>query len=111
MNNTFEFQGPLTNLGRFGLVKKGDVLLLTDHEAACIKDDKRFKQVAAKVPDADKKKVEQLSVSEMNHDQLVEYCEAIRKVDPTFQFRRDSEHAVLLASVRQRMDQQTKNPA
>lgn len=40
----YVFEGGETNLGRFGMVKKGDVLELTSREAADIKDDKRFKK-------------------------------------------------------------------
>lgn len=39
----FLFDSVDTNLGRFGHVKKGDVLELTPHEAQSIKGDKRFK--------------------------------------------------------------------
>lgn len=40
----YEFTGPETNLGRFGIVKAGDKLSLTPHEASCITDDKRFRK-------------------------------------------------------------------
>lgn len=40
--NRYQFKGEDVNLGRFGPVRKGDVLLLTDDEAAGIVGDKRF---------------------------------------------------------------------
>lgn len=44
------FSGEDVQLGRFGLVRKGDVLELTPHEAQCITDtkDKRFKKLNEK---------------------------------------------------------------
>lgn len=45
----FIFQDDETNLGRFGMVKRGDVLDLTEHEANCIKTDKRFKLATEKL--------------------------------------------------------------
>lgn len=38
----FIFKGPSANLGRFGAVEAGDVLLCTDHEANSISNDSRF---------------------------------------------------------------------
>lgn len=45
--NTYRYKGPDVNLGRFGQVRSGDVLVLTDHEADTVaKDrDKRFEAV------------------------------------------------------------------
>ena len=47
--STFEFRGPLTNLGRFGMVKTGERLVLTDKEVECIRDDKRFKAIGVDI--------------------------------------------------------------
>ena len=38
----FIFKGPAANLGRFGAVAPGDVLLCTEHEAGTIATDERF---------------------------------------------------------------------
>jgi len=38
----FVFNGPLTNLGRFGYVNQRDTLNLTDKEAVAINGDRRF---------------------------------------------------------------------
>jgi hypothetical protein len=40
--NVFKYRGPDVNLGRFGPVKAGDTLLLTEAEAKSIRDDQRF---------------------------------------------------------------------
>jgi len=41
----FIFRGPETNLGVFGLVRSGDLLNMTEREAAGIKGDRRFEPV------------------------------------------------------------------
>lgn len=41
----FEFQGEPVNLGRFGCVGKGEILVLTEKEANDIRDDRRFRPV------------------------------------------------------------------
>jgi len=41
----FIYRGPATNLGRFGLVRKRDVLLLTDAEAEAIGLTRRFRRL------------------------------------------------------------------
>jgi len=109
--NIFEFRGPVTNLGRFGMVKAGERLILTEKEAECIRGDKRFKAIDAEISQDEQERLARLSIAEMNREELVEYCEALQRVDPNFQFRRDLDHRTLLALVRQRLEQQTKNPA
>lgn len=111
MSNTFEFRGPATNLGRFGMVKTGEILVLTEKEAECIRSDRRFKAVNADLPPEIQMAIAQRNISEMTREQLVEFCHALRAADPTFQFRADWDHVTLLGQVRQRLDQQNKNPA
>lgn len=43
--NRYQFKGEDVNLGRFGPVRKGDVLILTDQEAEGIVGDKRFSRL------------------------------------------------------------------
>jgi hypothetical protein len=43
--NRFQYKGEDCNLGRFGPVRKGDVLILTDQEAEGITGDKRFSRL------------------------------------------------------------------
>ena len=50
--NKYVYNGADVNLGRFGAVRSGDVLTLTDHEADTIAKDKRFQPLR----DGDKKK-------------------------------------------------------
>lgn len=50
------FRGPLTNLSRFGYVKAGDELVLTDQEWACVNTDPRFE------PEAD------VALEDLSHD-------------------------------------------
>ncbi len=109
--NAMKYNGPEVNLGRFGPVKKGDVLLLTEREAECVHDDKRFQPVDAKVPKASATAVKRQEIAEMNREELVAYCEQIKAVDPTFSYKKDMDHQTLLAKVRQRIEQETKNPA
>jgi len=50
--NKYIYDGADINLGRFGAVRKGDVLLLTDREADTVDRDKRFKPVRGTEPKA-----------------------------------------------------------
>jgi hypothetical protein len=50
MPKQFIYRGPRTPLGRFGMVHKGEVLLLTEAEAVCIHGDKRFEPLAGSDP-------------------------------------------------------------
>jgi hypothetical protein len=47
---TVKFVGKPTDLGRFGPVRKGDVITLTDKEYHCVQDDKRFELTDERPP-------------------------------------------------------------
>lgn len=86
----YVYLGKPTNLGRFGAVKSGDLLVLTEAEARSVISDARFSLYGPKagVPDVrpdrkahaaqnDPDRVRALEIEQMNRDQLVDYARTL----------------------------------
>lgn len=69
MSTQYRYTGELTNIGRFGHIKKGDIVSLTTTEEAGIMDDPRFEKVDPKKEAKADKPKPTLNLPE-NYDQL-----------------------------------------
>jgi hypothetical protein len=84
----YRFTGEATNLGRFGHVRKNDILLLTDQEELCIRRDreKRFKEFdgsAAELADQPFDEAARTAViTKMTHEQRLAHGVALAEADP-----------------------------
>lgn len=82
-------------MGRFGMVKKGDVLNLTEHEAECIEGDPRFAEYNAKKHGEasgrqnDDKTVRVEELRQMTREELLAVAAAIAETNPEFTYRFD----------------------
>lgn len=96
----FEFRGETVNLGRFGKVKAGDTLVLTDQEANDIRADKRFKPVKqAEVAPADARKVEVLQVQELDPAEARKRLDALQAKGKAVDVRKTANHPQMVKAI------------
>lgn len=109
MMRTFEYKGPAGNLGRFGFVNPGDLLVLSDREAEDIANDKQFKPVVADVPKEAVESAAWVSIAQMDRAELLEYCASVKAIDPTFEFSPMWETPRLVRAIGMRMEYKNEN--
>lgn len=113
MKNFITFVGDDRNEGRFGLVPKGRVLVMTDREAAFVKGDKDFRRATPKeitdteenvTPEEREAAARQVRVEElrqMNISELREFADNLSQINPGFNFPSTIGHQDLLKLVLQ----------
>jgi hypothetical protein len=106
------WQGDERNLGRFGAVKKGDPLAMTEAEAAYVEQhkDKNYRRakgqevIAADAPEhlrkaADTAVISALELRQLNHDGLVKRCERMKANNIPICFKLASSRQDLIAAI------------
>lgn len=113
--NKFYFKGPETNLGRFGVVGKGSVLTLTEHEEGCIRDDERFESYnpdkhGDAIPEGsdlakanDTNLVFALELVEKSKEELLVLAAQLQSEGKPIQFKPSDSHEQILEKVKQAM--------
>lgn len=104
----YVFQGPQTNLGRFGFVDKGAVLELTENEEHSIKGDRRFRSHKGDDPveqgdlldkQNDPETVRRASLQEKSIEELRSMAAVLSKNGSTIEYRGGADKASLIGAI------------